>query len=1216
MKKAKKDLLGSSPYDFGLSVDMAKKTSKMNEILQEEKRDFMNKLALTRMVRSRLENDSATKIQAAYRGYSIRSNFNNIAAFANVNRMVRLNLRTYLEAVNYPATKLGDYRKFRQQLRHNSAVLIRSAFLRYLSRKYLRRRQFELDLRRRHRSATIIQARIRGAYARTRVLSLIEKRRMVQCILAVLRIQTAVRRMYARRRVRQRRFKLRWIAAKMIQSWYRAKYSRRMAAHIKHILYVRRTHSGALHLQKLVRSFLARRRVNRIRLRRLHVLVFRYVTRIQCLVRRFLARHAVQRKRIAVQSIRLAEAYRLETAAAALAQEKEARENQELLDSADLFLQAQKGQVETVEDIYKGLVGGDPHSPSETDEAGDTLLTLAARLGHMDLLRKTILWGFDVNHRNAQGLSAPLVAARHNHLSLLQYLFTFLPGNNSSGNSDDSTQLILTNSDVGFLFAAAGAHANGSDVTMLQLLVGQQGWDINAKALHTGMTAMHAVCEVGNIEAFKLLWKNKSALDSVDDSGQTPLHKAVTSSLVLSQWILGLDPNFQTFMTDAARRSSILAMDQDGKDCLLLATLAGQNDVLDMLEKVLETTGASSTGPGALRKSMSSLGPMSNGVTPTNAASAATMVNGNNYAEIGWTAQDVAKAVTLVQQGNLYCVRKLVAMFGFDPNWPTEDTGMTMSLMACQQGDIDMIDLLFELGADFSLRDVQGRTVLHFATLLPVATATTVLAHLLTHGSANKCQLRPQLLLLCDSPRGENPCHYAARAGIELTIDLLVGHDVMTAALNAANVDGLTPLLVACSYLREKAIAQLIKLGAEALAVDNLDHGCLWHLYHPHADVSRSRIFAGESPGMVLPVASSGSTHPVYVEIHLVVALMKAGCSLYVNYALPPARILALPDIVHTSGSIHGYDASTEVGDILLQDACVVLLKTLVTTPMLLSPLDAWRLIIGSLRFDSADRSLKLFQVLWKAGLFDILSASAQVLTSVSNSHAEGMSQGTLDDASIESVAAAMASAVQSTASQNSATASQSSAPKARLNRQQSVSGANAANASSIALTMETLQLAKMQDVFFLDMSVAAWALALHHAKALQFLLKRGLNTGLSVDSDGHPALHFVALHGTVELVDILVADKKLRLEQRDRQQCTAAMLAVRADNFSVAKRLFELRASPRKALEGRYAAWVLAFVRRYERNEINTQTGRTGDDDSKYFPVDPDPFYSTWYSL
>jgi ankyrin repeat protein len=703
MPKSKKDLLGNSPYDFGLSVDIEKKKSKMNQILHQEKKDFMQKLNLTRLVRSRLENDAATRIQSTYRGYSVRSNFLEISRFANINRMVRLNIRTYLEAVNYPTARLGYFRKFREQLRSHSAIVIRSAFLRYLSRTYARRRRFELDLRKRHHSATLIQARVRGGYSRTRVMALIEKRRMIQCFLASVQIQAAVRRMHARRRVHQRRLRLRWIAARIIQFWYRAKYSRRIAAQIRTIMMVRRMNSNAIIIQSIVRRFVALRRVNRIRLRRLHVLIFGYVTRMQCLVRRFLGRRRVQRQRFALQNF-LADLESRRSAvdeAARLAEE--AQEIQELLESADLFLQASRLNIETVEDIYKGLVGGDPHSPQEVNGDGDTLLTIAARLGSLDLVRKTLMWDFDINHRNAQGLSAVMLAARHNHLPLLQYLFTFLdvPGSTV----DPDKLLVLTIEDMGFLLAAAAAHASGSDISMLQTMLAHSMFisEINAKALHTGMTAMHAACEVGNIDAFKFLWKHKARMDDVDSTGQTPLHKAVTSSVTLTQWVLGLDPNFQTYMSDSVRRSSILAVDQDGKDCVLLATLAGQNDVLDVLEKVLDSaltnntaSAAAGAGSGSLRKSISTLGvnPISVAAVDTTAAgvaatpSATAPVTASNL-DIGWTAQDVTKALALVQAGNLYCVRKLVDAFHFDPNWPEEETAMTMALQACKTGDVD-----------------------------------------------------------------------------------------------------------------------------------------------------------------------------------------------------------------------------------------------------------------------------------------------------------------------------------------------------------------------------------------------------------------------------------------------------------------------------------------------------------------------------------------------
>lgn len=1334
MPKSKKDLLGNSPYDFGLSVDVAKKTSKMNEILHQEKKDFMQKLNLTRMVRSKLENDAATRIQAAYRGYSVRCNFLEISRFANVNRMVRLNIRTYLEAVNYPTARLGQYRKVREQLRNHSVVLIRGAFLRYLSRKYMRRRKFELELRKRHRSAAIIQARIRGGYARTRVLALIEKRRMIQCFLAAVKIQCALRRMYARRRVHQRRFRLRWIAARMIQSWYRAKYSRRIAAQIRNIMFMRRMNSNSIVVQKLVRRFVARRRVNRIRLRRLHVLVFQYVTRMQCLVRRFLARHRVQRQRLALQKIRADnEARRLAEEEAAQAA-KEAQDAQELLESVDLFLQARKNNVETVEDIYKGLVGGDPHTPEETDENGDTLLTIAAKCGSLDLLRKTLLWGFDINHRNGQGLSAPMLAARHNHLPVLQYLFTFLDAPGTTVEPDKV--LLVSVEDIGFLFSVAAAQANGADLTMLQLLFAQPSFvgEVNAKAPHTGLSAMHAACEVGNVEAFKLLWKQKARLDDVDSSGQTPLHKAVQSSVTLTQWILGLDPNFQTYMSDPVRRASILAVDQDGKDCVLLATLAGQNEVLDVLEKVLESTapgasgggsgGGGPAGVGSLRKSVSNLGTaaLAIGSGAGDSASSSNPATVSNL-DIGWTAHDVTRALALVQTGNLYCVRKLVDVFHFDPNWPEEDTGMTMALAACRSGDVDTIDLLFELKADFSLADAQGRTALHFAALQPPpssASGTHIMVHLLTHPKAREGQVTPQLLLRCDSRKRENPVHYAARCGHELNIDLLVGHELFVQAMNTANDDGMTSLLLACSYGREKVLASLLKMGAEPLVVDNDDHGALWHLYHPHVEAQRTRLFAGEAPGMILPVYSAASTHAVYAECHLVMALLRAGCSLYSSYALSADELRALPDIHYTGhlpqGPHHTYDARHEVGDILLQDATVVLLKLLLGTANLLMPLDLWRLLLGSLRFDQ-DKTLKFFQLLWKGGVLDALSTSAalalqqQQLAEQAAAVAAAVGGGgsfvslsseQSDAHSVEQIAAAMASVVVAPTHTHAPTSGSSAAAPPvggkRLTRQQSsmmgrgsmlhsdggalgggsgaavstgsgaAGGAGNVQQSMLTSNVEAVQCARMQEVWFLDMNLTAWVIALHHSKALQYLIKRGMNGSLGVDAGGHPALHWAVLHGTTDMLDLLLTDNAyvgssgggsaavgsgvgasagiggstaggsgavassssgvsgggsggvrrafIRLEQPDRRGFTAAMYAVQRGHVAMAKRLFEFRASPRKALEGQYAAWALAFVRRYERREVNTQTGRVGDDDDRYFPVAPDPFYATWYHL
>jgi hypothetical protein len=133
-------------------------------------------------------------------------------------------------------------------------------------------------------------------------------------------------------------------------------------------------------------------------------------------------------------------------------------ENQQLLDSADLFLQLHNGNVIGVEDIFTGLMGGEPHHVTDTDPQGDTLLTISASLGNADLCRKCILWGFDINHRNHDDHNAIMVAAKENRLAAFQYLLSFYQAavdtaaggddEDGEGGSDKQT-LVLSEEDKG-----------------------------------------------------------------------------------------------------------------------------------------------------------------------------------------------------------------------------------------------------------------------------------------------------------------------------------------------------------------------------------------------------------------------------------------------------------------------------------------------------------------------------------------------------------------------------------------------------------------------------------------------------------------------------------------------------------------------------------------------------------------------------------------------
>ncbi len=912
VKKSHKDVLNDSPYDVGLSVDLDKKRKKINQQLHLEKKEFMSKLNITRMVRTKLENDAAKRIQSIFRGFSVRNSLDEIRYYCSIHALIRTNIRSYLENAKYSTKILSEYRMERQKLRNNSAALIQCTFLRYLSRRCYRGRLYEKKLKLRHSAASIIQAYVRGMHSRARVRFMQQKNCMVKIVRAALKIQCAFRRMIAKRRVRVRRFKLRFLACRIIQNWYRASYSKRMAAHIKAVMLARKLFNGAKAIQKIVRSFLARRRVNRVRFRCVYKLVFKSVTRIQSLVRKFLGTIAVKKRRelklvadAAEEKQRALNSQQVELA-------KINAENLALLESADIFIQAKKGNTVNVEDIFKGLMGGDPHSPTDTNSAGDTLLTIAATTGNMDLLRKCILWGFDINHHNLLGQNAIMIAAKSNNMAVFQYLLSFHPSSSGNDKGSDKPVLSLTDEEIGFLYVAAAANAAISDLSMLQALLAV-GFDVNAKSAGDGMTAIHAAAEVGHADAFKLLVKNKARVDQVDELGQTPLHKACCSSLKLVQWILGLDPDFPIFMNDETRRAAVLALDIDGKDCSLHASISGQSDILEQLENVLETTGGAK--------------------------------NDNGDQEIGWSPNDITKGLQLVEHGNLYCIRKIITV-GFDPSWPQEETSLTMALVACKLGDLDVIDLLMEFGADFSCVDAHGRTVMHFAA---ECSNQPVVAHLLSHTHAAKCNIKKELLLKTDTVRLENAFHYSARAGIEINVDLLVGHEIVSKMLMAKNKDGLTPLLVACSFYQERVINLYLKLGADPTVVDNHGRGCLWHLFHPDVSVvANRRVWCSEyiwqCPSADIQNKSrkdrDDDVARVNIEASLVITLLKSGCTLYENYALSPEEIRELP-FQNGSPPVAHEDVLSEPGDIIIQEYCYAFLKQVVSV---ISPLDAWKL--------------------------------------------------------------------------------------------------------------------------------------------------------------------------------------------------------------------------------------------------------------------------------
>jgi hypothetical protein len=233
--------------------------------------------------------------------------------------------------------------------------------------------------------------------------------------------------------------------------------------------------------------------------------------------------------------------------------------------------------------------------------------------------------------------------------------------------------------------------------------------------------------------------------------------------------------------------------------------------------------------------------------------------------------------------------------------------------------------------------------------------------------------------------------------------------------------------------------------------------------------------------------------------------------------------------------------------------------------------------------------------------------------------------------------------------------------------------------------TIDLLQIHKLQDTFYNQITLIGWLVRLNNLKVLQFLLKRFsiyYNYLSPIDAKKTlPFLHYLAVYGNAEVFDLVLhviqsintlvdtlpasassnskeihnhllnsinsstnssssstdsgitiilgnisghalPDVKrilIRYESYNALQETPFMLAAKHSNFQIIKKFFQLKVNLRNALNGKYAAWVLAFVKRLESKEKLTQTGRYGSDDELYFNLDQFkefknlPIYYVW---
>ncbi|MDB5337737.1 MAG: ankyrin [Planctomycetaceae bacterium] len=180
--------------------------------------------------------------------------------------------------------------------------------------------------------------------------------------------------------------------------------------------------------------------------------------------------------------------------------------------------------------------------------------------------------------------------------------------------------------------------------------------------------------------------------------------------------------------------------------------------------------------------------------------------------------------MTAAQEGNVELVDHLLQQ-NVDANTPTS-LEVTPLMAAAERGHTEVLRRLIEAGVDAHARDYRGRTALYYAAVPETGLAFQIYQDLE--------RLRPQIMddMLANIPENMQDAVRKSMANIPVPVspmgyspsDDVTAIDLLVQAgadLEALDIEGATPLLVACRHGRPARVARLLQLGANRQAIND-----------------------------------------------------------------------------------------------------------------------------------------------------------------------------------------------------------------------------------------------------------------------------------------------------------------------------------------------------------------------------------------------------------
>ncbi|XP_067685531.1 serine/threonine-protein phosphatase 6 regulatory ankyrin repeat subunit A-like [Haliotis asinina] len=478
-----------------------------------------------------------------------------------------------------------------------------------------------------------------------------------------------------------------------------------------------------------------------------------------------------------------------------------------------------------------------------TDEDGQTILHRACHGGNIKIVNYVLIQNIvDINSKDDKGMTAVLVAAFLGNREVLDFLVR------------QGVDMLVADNDGQNILHLACQKGN---VEMVKYILTKKRLGINTKGFW-GMPPVLQSAYYGKKEVFDVLVKQGADLSVVDEYGDNILHCAChggsveIANHILMQNIVDINSKGDEGMTPVLVAASegerevfdflvtqgadLLVTDEDGQTILHHACHGGNMEIVNYIriQNIVDINSKDDEGMTAVLVA-ASLG--NREVLDFLVRQGADMLVADN------DGQNILHLAC--KEGNVEIVKYILTkkLLGINTKGIR---GMPPVLQSAYYGKREVFDVLVKQGADLSVVDKNGDSILHLACRRGnVEMVNDILTQKFVDiNTKGYMGMPPVLLAVCFFNRevfeflvkkgadlsvvdkhGDNILHLVCRYGNMKIVNYILTHTTLN--INSTNNKKMTPLLMAAYHGKKDVLGLLLETGADTSAVDHKNNNVL-----------------------------------------------------------------------------------------------------------------------------------------------------------------------------------------------------------------------------------------------------------------------------------------------------------------------------------------------------------------------------------------------------